>query len=183
MMYRFIDWFVFIDEGIILGHHNKSNEVFWSQQCSVMFQKHCKFSTFLFHLQSLFASSLNLSLVEVLINYFEAVASIINKLIQLMLTYGQGWQRENYWGLLQTSLAAWATWKVNRFVHGFVSEAHFLAGYTFGNSFIRYLVGKCKLNSCRLQAAKCRWYVHRVVRRKKNPKRNASERETRLKKV
>ena len=158
-MYRFIDWFVFIDEGIILGHHNKSNEVFWSQQCSVMFQRHCKFSTFLFHLQSLFASSLNLSLVEVLINYFEAVASIINKLIQLMLTYGQGWQRENYWGLLQTSLAAWATWKVNRFVHGFMSEAHFLAGYTFGNSFIRYLVGKWKLNSCRLQAAKCRWYV------------------------
>ena len=182
-MYRFNDWFVFIDEGIILGHHNKSNEVFWSQQCSVMFQKHCKFSTFLFHLQSLFASSLNLSLVEVLINYFEAVASIINKLIQLMLTYGQGWQRENYWGLLQTSLTAWATWKVNRFVHGFLSVAHFLAGYTFGNSFIRYLVGKCKLNSGRLQAAKCRWYVHRVVRRKKNPKRNASERETRLKKV
>ena len=48
MMSRFIDWFVFIDKGIILGHHNKSNEVFWSQQCSVMFQKHCKFSTFLF---------------------------------------------------------------------------------------------------------------------------------------
>ena len=153
-----------------------SNAV-WCFRSTVSFQR------FFFHLQSLFASSLNLSLVEVLINYFEAVASIINKLIQLMLTYGQGWQRENYWGLLQTSLAAWATWKVNRFVHGFVSEAHFLAGYTFGNSFIRYLVGKCKLNSCGLQAAKCRWYVHRVVRRKKNPKRNASERETRLKKV
>ena len=49
-------------------------------------------------------------------------------------------------------------------------------------TFLLRTVPKCKLNSCGLKAAKCRWYARRVVRSKKSLKRNASERETKLKK-
>ena len=49
-------------------------------------------------------------------------------------------------------------------------------------TFLLRTVRKCKLNSCGLKAAKCRWYARRVVRSKKSLKRNASERETKFKK-